>query len=808
MTRIQQVLAGDVAAPAAEVRRLVTGLTVSTYRMIVQLNRMTGDRFPVLARRFDELRAGITRKVEITPFLGSLGPVVSLSEVTAAMAEEVGQKSAFLGEAQRLLPGRVPDGFATTGGAYRAFLASSSLGERIAESLAGLEACDLAACFTVATRISQMVENTPLPASLAVALEREARAAARDEQRLAVRSSALQEGGLAVSFAGQYRSLLNLRPEGVADAFRQVVASKYSPQAIVYRLGRGFDDAEVAMCCCVLRMVDAAAAGVLYSAFRTSEGVLTLLQAVRGLGLSAVDGSAEPDSYLLDRRQRRVVSHKSGRQSAALHCASGEGTKRLTVPAEMQGLPVLTPSQAVEVAALAWSLEDHLGQAIDMEWAIDGNGRAWVLQVRPQPEHAEEAERPPAPGIAGAAVLCSGGTRASGGAGCGPVHRVETDLDMLRFPAGAVLLTREASPRLAVLLPKAAALLADLGETTGHLATVARELRVPALLAIREATRRLPEGALVTVDADAALVYAGRQELALARAAPAPRLRSPELERLARVADLILPLTLRDRLASAHSPRKCRTLHDLIRFCHQATVEAMFDLGDQALRRGAPVHRLISTVPIDCRVFDLGGGLRAGAPAGEVSLDDVISLPFRALWRGLSDPRLRWRMTRPVSLSGFMSALVSYNFDQDQRVRPMGEPSYVFISADYLNLNSRLGYHFSTVDARVSAQVESNYASFRFVGGSTGVDQRSRRAILIERLLASHGFETDRKADLVNARLRHRPQAEIEEALFLVGLLTGFVNHLDMALTSDALIGVYEEAFRAGRYGFKGAADE
>ncbi|HLA79411.1 MAG TPA: PEP/pyruvate-binding domain-containing protein, partial [Vicinamibacteria bacterium] len=485
LTRIQQALAGEAAVPAPELRRLVTGVVVSTYRMILHLNRMTGDRFPGLAQRFDQLRTRITQKVEVTPFLGSLPPVVPLAKVTAAMAEEVGQKSAFLGEAQRLLPGRVPEGFATTAAAYREFMTAGGLGDRIAELMAGLDPSQLAACFTVANRISQMVESAPLPPSLKSALERAAGAATRPGERLAVRSSALQEGGLAVSFAGQYRSLLNVGPEGVQDAFRQVVASKYSPQAIVYRLNRGFEDAEVAMCCCVLRMVDAAAAGVLYSACQTEDGVRTLLQAVRGLGLSAVDGSAEPDSYLLDRRQRRVVSHKLGRQLAALHCGTGEGTERLAVPAGVKGLPVLAPSQAVEVAALACRLEDHLGQPVDMEWAIDGSGRAWVLQVRPQPEHAEKADRPRTPRIEGAPVLLAGGTRASGGAGCGPLHRVETDLDLLRFPAGAVLLTSEANPRLAVLLPKAAALLADLGETTGHLATVARELRVPALLATR-----------------------------------------------------------------------------------------------------------------------------------------------------------------------------------------------------------------------------------------------------------------------------------------------------------------------------------
>lgn len=810
ITTIQEALAGERAVTAAECRRLVAGVTVQTYRMIANLNRMTGERFPVLHRRFHDLKERISRRAEVTPYLGRVGTVVPLDEVGAEMAEVVGQKSAFLGEARRLLRGQVPEGFATTAPAYREFMEGADLSGRIAEALAGLDPTDVAATFSASARITQMIESAPVPARLAADLEGAARAIGAGGRRFAVRSSALEEGGLDVSFAGQYRSLLNVPAGGIVEAFRQVVASKYSPQALTYRLGRGLEDREVAMCCCVVTMVDAASAGVLYSACRTESGILTLLQAVRGLGLSAVDGSAVPDSVLLDRKGQRVTGRKAGRQEALLACSTEEGTETHEVATPLRDVPILSDEEALSVARLAWRLEDHFAMPLDMEWALDRRGRPFVLQVRPQPEHAGEGWRAPAARVAGARVLLDGGARASGGAGCGEARRVESDLDILRFPAGSVLVSSEANPRLAVLLPKAAALVADRGEVTGHLATVARELRVPALLAVEGATALLAEGATFTVDADAGVVYEGRVEEALRRGRedqPEGR-RSPAVERLAGVADLIVPLTLRDRLASGYSPRKCQTLHDMIRFCHQAAVEAMFALGDGAIRKGTPVHRLVSTVPIDCRLFDLGGGLREGAGPGDVTIDDVVSVPLRALWRGMTDPRLKWRMTRPVSVSGFLSAVVNYNYDEDVRVRAMGEPSYVFITADYMNLNSRVGYHFSTIDARVAGPVESNYASFRFVGGSTGVDQRSRRAILIQRVLSRHGFETDCRADLVNARVRHRPPEEMLEALVLVGLLTGFVNHLDMALTSDRLVTVFEEAFMAGRYGFKGDGDD
>jgi pyruvate, water dikinase len=804
IARMQEALAGEIELSAADLRSLLASATVQTFRMIINLNRMTGDAFARIVPTFERLKVAIQSRTEMPPTLAPVGFVLSLADIGASLAEQVGQKSANLGEAMRLLGGHVPSGFATTVSAYREFIESSGLAAEIRAIVGSLDAGDVAGAFRASAQLTQMVENAEVPATVATAIDQAVeRLPGSPHLRMAVRSSALQEGGLEMSFAGQYRSLLNIPPRGVVDAFRRVVASKYSPQALTYRLSRGFTDDEVAMCCCVIAMIDASAAGVLYSAYQSNGATLTLLQAVRGLGLSAVDGSAEPDSYLIDRKARRVVASKLGHQDSLLQMAASEGTEKLALAAAATGRAILSEHQAVEVASLAWRLEAALGMPIDMEWAIGRSGEVFVLQVRPQPTHGDDA-RPRRQRQPGVPVLVDGGSRASGGAAAGVVCRVDSDLEILRCPPGAVIVTGEANPRLAVLLPQAAAIVADLGEITGHLATVARELRVPALFATRTATSTLPAGAAVTVDADAGVVYAGRIEEVLAPAAAAPALKpSPQRDRLASVADLIVPLTLRDRLASGYSPSKCKTLHDIIRFCHQATVEAMFALGDRALRRGDRLRRLVSEVPIDCRLLDLGGGLRPGVGPGDVTIDDVACVPMRALWRGMTDPRLHWTTARPVSLKGFMSAVVNYNFDQDQRMRSMGEPSYAFVSDTYLNLNSRIGYHFSTVDARIGEAVESNYASFRFVGGSTGVDQRSRRAILIQRLLDARGFETDCRADLVNARLRHRPAAVIEEAVFLVGLLMGYVNHLDMALTSDSLMRSYEEAFLAGDYAFK-----
>ncbi|MFZ5786129.1 MAG: PEP/pyruvate-binding domain-containing protein, partial [Acidobacteriota bacterium] len=538
IAEIQRTLDGEREVTAAEVRRLVTGVAVQTFRMISNLKRLTGGKHRSLLPVFDRVRAEVVRRTQVTPFLGQVGPVVSLDQVRADMAEVVGQKSAFLGEARRVLGGHVPEGFATSSEAYRQFMAAGGLGARIAETIATLTGGDVESCFRVSARITQMIEATAVPRALAEALAAAAAELGRGRQvRFAVRSSALQEGGMEMSFAGQYRSMLNVSGGDVAEAFRSVLASKYAPQAISYRVGRGCEDDEVAMCCCVVEMIDAASAGVLYSACRTEAGTRTLLQAVRGLGLSAVDGSAAPETVLLDPRQRRVTGRRGGKQSALLRCAPGGGTLRDEIEVD-DGL-IVTDAQALQVAELAWRLESALGQPLDLEWAIDREGRPWVLQVRPQPAHAEGAERPRRERQGGVRVLVDGGARVSGGVASGAVRRVESDLDILRCPPGSVIVTSEASPRLAVLLPRAAGIVADMGEVTSHLATVAREFHVPALFATRDATERLADAAVVTLDAEACVVYEGRVEAVLAETPTRDAGRtSPHLERLESVAPL------------------------------------------------------------------------------------------------------------------------------------------------------------------------------------------------------------------------------------------------------------------------------
>jgi len=79
---------------------------------------------------------------------------------------------------------------------------------------------------------------------------------------MAMRSSAVGEDSRA-SFAGQYATILNVTQDHLSEAYKEVIAGKYAPKALHYRISYGFSDEETAMAVLALTMVDARTSGVM-----------------------------------------------------------------------------------------------------------------------------------------------------------------------------------------------------------------------------------------------------------------------------------------------------------------------------------------------------------------------------------------------------------------------------------------------------------------------------------------------------------------------------------------------------------------
>jgi len=139
-------------------------------------------------------------------------------------------------------------------------------------------------------------------------------------------------------------------------------------------------------------------------------------------------------------------------------------------------------------------------------------------------------------------------------------------------------------------------------------------------------------------------------------------------------------------------------------------------------------------VPIDLHVLDLGAAHCRGTGERNRSAEDICSVPFAALWRGISHPEVSWSGREFVSLSGFASVVARAITDRANEARELGARSYVAIAENYVNFNSRLAYHYAMVDACIDEQQSSNFINFRFKGGgaepyaSTSAPGSSRNA--------------------------------------------------------------------------------
>ncbi|MEW6266406.1 MAG: PEP/pyruvate-binding domain-containing protein [Thermodesulfobacteriota bacterium] len=779
--------------------------SAKVYKMILHLNRIAGDRYPGLMGAFDQIRHGIDDALTLGggPLAGAL--TLPLKEVDRDLHHLVGSKAANLAHAGRLgLP--VPDGFVVTTAAFRSLMSRTGLYGQVRQAVMLLDDPSYTGLTRMSNQVKERMAEVAMPAEIETALDR-----ASDElfqrlgrpNRLSLRSSALGEDS-ETSFAGQYVSVLNVPREKIMEAYREVVASLYEPQAVVYRRRNDLKDEDAEMAVLVMPMLDSKVAGVMYTRDpRQGENGPLLINSVYGLGRGLVEGALNPDVYAVSREERpRLLSHTLGGQTRRFVPAE-TGLEEESLPPDLAGRPTLSPEQAEELARMGLILEKAFGRPQDVEWVLTLEGGLYILQSRPLQlldlikVRIEEEEE-------GLELILEGGEPAHPGIGSGPAYLVHQEDDLAGFPDGAVLVARQSSPVFACVLDRAAAVVTDLGGVTGHMASLAREFGVPALVAAKGASNRIKPGQMVTVNAWARRVHAGRSSSRATtddrRAAKArqPAVMPPWYQ----AAQLITPLTLTDPRSERFRPAECRTFHDIIRYVHEKSFYEMFRLGDALGREAAEEsRRLAHKLPFELLLIDLGGGLKEGG-GREVTLDEVISRPGQAFFGGLLDPRIHWDRPRPVSLRGLASVFSSSMLTpvSDGQLRDMGDSTYAIVSTEYLNFNSRVGYHFAALDSVCGPVLNDNYISFRFQGGAATEDRRTLRAQLIARILDRLGFDIRQKGDLVHVFIKKMDEQVAANLLAELGRLILFTRQMDMLCHDLGMVDYLARAFEAGNF--------
>jgi pyruvate,water dikinase len=807
---IEQRLEGYTAFDTTYVRFRAVACATHVCRMVMCLDTLSSRRYPEL----DPVFGAIERQIEALLAAprgtrSSAALIYPLSALDATLSDKVGGKAANAGELANKAHLPVPDGFAVSVDAFAALLAHAHLDHAIRARHTELNCEDVTRFNETSNDLQQLLTHCPVPQEIAAAiLEGYDALCARVgfAPRVAVRSSAVGEDG-EMSFAGQYTSVLNVGREELIDAYRQVLASLYSAPALFYRTARGIpDDVPMAVLC--MMMVEAAASGIACSVNPGAPDSGTLLIAGSwGLGVPTAAGSVSPDSWEVSRDGLAISRAREGSKETSVEARAEGGVRWIGSAIRPAAAFCLSDPQVIELARLVLAAEAHYGSAQEVEWVLDSSGRFSIVQCRPLriAEQSAWAGGDAATIVAGHRVLLTG-VPASAGCASGPVCCLSESDDAGRFPPGAVLVARHSSPAYVRVMRRAAAIVTDIGAAAGHMASLAREFGVPAVLDTRVATATLRADQIVTVDARHGLVYEGAVSSLLAGrpAEPARTMKTtPVYGTLRRVADLIVPLNLLDPNAANFSPGACRTLHDIARFAHEKAFEQMFRMSDHVADVTQKAIRVSERLPFELYVIDIGGGLQP--PAGEsVTMAEVGSEPMLALLKGMTHPALRWWEPRRVSLAGFLSVATESMMSpqDDANVRRLGERSYAIVAEAYCNFSSRIGYHFAAVDAYCGQSPTRNYVSFRFKGGAADDLRRAKRCELIATILARLDFQVERRGDLVNARLRKFPRQVILDRLDQVGRLLVATRQLDMRMAPRAPVEWFVQAFLAGDYSF------
>lgn len=462
------------------------------------------------------------------------------ADISIGDVDSVGGKNASLGEMYSELNRQgvnIPNGFAITASAYRAFLDHNDLVKPITEALDALDVDDTNALAKTGEAIRSMIINGTMPEAIVEEIAQgytQLESEYGDNVDVAVRSSATAEDLPDASFAGQQESHLNIKGVyNLLNSCRQIFASLFTNRAISYRVHQGFDHMSVALAIAVQKMVrsDKAASGVMFT-IDTESGFrdIVFITGAWGLGENVVQGAVNPDEYYvfkpsINEDRQAIIKHQLGSKKLRMiysenQVGSTGAVENVAVPLEEQNKFCLTDDEVNSLAKTALIIEKHYSEKagrpmpMDIEWAKDGDsGQLFVVQARPETVESTKSHN----ALENHVLEKRGETIIEGKSvgskvASGPARVIINTSQMSELQPGEILVTDITDPDWEPVMKIAGAIVTNRGGRTCHAAIIARELGIAAIVSTNHATDLIKTGDLVTVscaDGDTGTVYKG-----------------------------------------------------------------------------------------------------------------------------------------------------------------------------------------------------------------------------------------------------------------------------------------------------------
>ncbi|GIU68265.1 MAG: phosphoenolpyruvate synthase [Candidatus Pacearchaeota archaeon] len=421
----------------------------------------------------------------------------------------------------------VPPGFVVTAQAYNYFIKNSGIDEKIRQLLSKIDYENTRELTEVTEKVRELITKADFPKNMEEEIIEAYETLSLEEGKfkgktaevivgkaepifVAVRSSATTEDLAEASFAGQQETFLNVRGnEELLDKIKECFASLFTARATYYRHKKGFKHEQASLAVVIQKMINSEKSGVIFSKDPSTGEKNVIIEAVFGLGEGIVSGKITPDRYIVSGEsfnnfeiKKEIISKKK------IAIVRGENGKDLIVKLKEKDSEkrVLNDKEIKELAFIALKLEKHYQKPQDIEFAIE-SGEIYVVQTRPITTLEKKYEKTQTE-IKGEAILT--GIAASPGIGVGKVKIVRSLEDLKKINKGDVLVTTMTNPDMVVTMQKCSAIVTDEGGLTAHAAIVSREMGIPAVVGTEEATSKLKENEVVTVDGFTGKIYKGK----------------------------------------------------------------------------------------------------------------------------------------------------------------------------------------------------------------------------------------------------------------------------------------------------------
>ena len=453
---------------------------------------------------------------------GKLDFIKWFSELNKNSGNIVGGKGANLAEIYNLkIP--APQGFVITAQAYDYFIEKAGLKEKIKEFLKKIDYENTKQLEEITKEIRTLINDSKFPKEMEEDIleayenldvkeidikEKTAHDILKSSSEpifVAVRSSATTEDLAEASFAGQQDSFLNVK--GKSDLLKNIkkcFGSLFTARATYYRNKKGFKHEQASLAVIVQKMIDSDKSGVIFTKDPSYKNDNVIIEAVWGLGEGIVSGRITPDQYIIS-KELKILKKNISDKKIAITRDSGGNKEIVKLREEKSKHQVLKEYEIKKLVEFGIKLEEHYKKPQDIEFAIEGE-EIYIVQTRPITTLEKNIER--SKEIQGEVIL--EGLAASPGIGVGKIKIIEHLEDLHKINQGDVLVTKMTNPDMVVTMQKCAAIVTDRGGLTAHAAIVSREMGIPAIVGTHEATTKLKNGEVITVDGFTGKIYKGK----------------------------------------------------------------------------------------------------------------------------------------------------------------------------------------------------------------------------------------------------------------------------------------------------------